>query len=393
MAKSREILIAGLDVGAAKTAALIALCRQGSLRILGAGQSATLGLDKGLITDDRAMAGSIRRAFEEAFVTAGVKTAPVVAGYDRPGVFVRDWPAIPPAGRDAGAAGLTAGGPPRGEKVLCLLHPAQLPLSRRQDGAEARAVAAGAKDVENLVWCVRLAGRVVREIVYTPLASAEVLLTPAEKELGAVLVDIGAGKTSVSYFNRGRLKETAVLPLSSEHIVGDLAVGLRTSMGEARKVLREFGGLSAPGAGGDRRIAAGGLRGGGKEVSPAVVNAIIEARVQELADLLESLFDHFGCSGFLPGGMVLTGGGAQLAGLAGWLEKRLNIAVKTGTVEAGGSPVDEVFFNACGLAGYASGLMPPAEKRGADEWVAGILSRLRSRSGRRREKTGRFFAD
>jgi len=393
LAKMPGLLFSGLDVGASKTAAVIAGYRQGTLRILGAGESATTGLEKGSVTDSAALANSIRQAFEQAERVAATKAPPVFVGYDRVKTAVREgWVNSAPGRRKRD---LVFKGVPFGERILWIMPAARTTVSARPDGdKEARAVTAGAGDVDGLWSCVKKAGLTVQEIVYTPLAGAEALLSEAEKELGTILIDIGAEKTSASLFNRSYLKHTAVLPLCSEHIVGDLAVGLRITMGEARAVLQEIGDLSAEGGRGGRKITLGGLeQNEKKEVPVALVDKIIRARVQEMADVAEKLFDHFGCSEFLPGGVVLSGSGAQLAGLAGWMEKRLNLTVKVGRVELDGEFVPISLYNALGLVKFGLSRLLPAGKKGADDYFAGFFSRFKSRTGSRRESTLHSFTD
>ena len=378
MARMPGLLFSGLDVGASKTAAVIAGFRQGTLRILGAGQSMTTGLEKGSITDAGALTNAIRQAFEQAERAAATKAPPVFVGYDRVKTAVREGLVISDPGRRSRYPVFE--GIPHGERILWILPVAQPAVSLQPGGAnEVRAVTADAGEVDGFLSCVKKAGLTVKEIVYTPLAGAAVLLSHAEKELGTILMDIGAGKTSVSFFSRGTLKDTVVLPLFSEHIVGDLAVGLRTTMGEARAVLKDFGDLSDAGERDGRKV--------------ALVDTIIRARVQEMADIAAELFDHFGCSEFLPGGVILTGGGARLAGLAGWMEKRLNIVVKVGELEVDSAVVPISHCNAVGLVKFGLSRLFPAGKKRSDESFAGFFSRFKNRAGNRLESSLRFFTE
>ena len=393
MARRSGLLFSGLDVGASNTSAVIVGFRQSTFRILGAGQSMTTGLEKGSITDAGALTSAIRQAFEQAEKAAATKAPPVFVGYDRVRAAVREGRVISGPGRRSRDPVFE--GIPHGERILWILPAAQPAVSLQPDGAnEARAVTANAGEVDGFLSCVKKAGLTVKEIVYTPLAGAAVLLSHAEKELGTILMDIGAVKTSVSLFSRGTLKDTVVLPLCSEHIVGDLAVGLRTTMGEARTVLKDFGDLSDAGEREGRKVALASLEQNEmKEVAIELVDTIIRARVQEMADIAAKLFDHFGCSDFLPGGVVLTGGGAQLAGLAGWMEKRLNIVVKVGELEVNDAVIPISHYNAVGLVKFGLSRLFPAGKKRSDESFAGFFSRFKNRAGNKLESSLRFFTE
>lgn len=355
MARIPKVVISGLDVGASKTIAVITGYSSGVLHVLGLGEYPTSVMSKGAVSDPEALITSIRNAFKDAEKAAGIKAPLVFAGYDLVNKALRSCRTVP---------GNSLKDIPSGERVLCLL-PGKPDFSSPQDGEvmEARAVTASAGGIDLFLSCVRKAGLNLAEVVYTPLAGAAVLMSAAEKEVGAVLIDIGASKTSVSYFSRGFLKETAILQLCGGHIIGDLAVGLRTTMGEARRIVTDLGR-----AGGDKEtegpVAVRGLDGKGKkEVSLAYIKKIIEARIQEFTEIVAECFEDFGCSEFLPGGVVLAGGGAQLPGLVGWMEKRLQVAVRVGKIEVDGAALDLSQYNAFGLAKYGlAGLATTGKK-------------------------------
>lgn len=350
MARMPKIILSGLDVGSSKTVALIAGFSSGAMQVLGLGEAPPSGMDKGIPSGSDALITSILTAFKDAEKAAGIKAPLVYAGCDSANGVIRPCRAVP---------GNFFIDIPDSERVLCLLPPKH-PFASPKDGnvVEARAVTASAGEIVLFLSCLKKAGLNPAELVYTPLAGAAALISAAEKEVGVVLIDIGASKTSASYFSRGFLKDTAVLPICGEHFIGDLAVGLRTTMGEARRVAAEYSRVTGA-EGRERNFVVGSLDGKEKKgVTISYIRNIIEARIQEFAEIIADLFEDFGCSDFLPGGVVLAGGGAQLPGLAGWMERRLHVSVRAGRVDTAGAAISPLHYNAFGLAKY--GLSGPA---------------------------------
>jgi cell division protein FtsA len=90
--------------------------------------------------------------------------------------------------------------------------------------------------VQNIVKCVRRCGLEVSDLILQPMASADAVLTPDEKELGVVLIDIGGGTTDVAIFTEGAIRHTAVIPIAGDQITNDIAMALRTPTGEAEEI-------------------------------------------------------------------------------------------------------------------------------------------------------------
>lgn len=198
--------------------------------------------------------------------------------------------------------------------------------------AEITVVVAAIAAVQNLQ---RSAGRInleVEGLVFNPLLAAEAVLMPTEMEMGVVLVDIGGGTIDVSVFERGSLLCASVLPLGGEHITRDLAIILKTSMEEAACLKEQSDiGRQDQDAVDDDLISIKNVQGQeGHQVSQQLVTEIISARVLEIAQMVYAELRQADALDRIPAGMVLTGGGAELSGMAGIFEEYLGMPVRLG---------------------------------------------------------------
>ncbi len=171
----------------------------------------------------------------------------------------------------------------------------------------------------------------VNGIVYNPLLEKEVVLMPAELEMGVVLVNMGAGLTEISFFESGNLLYTSVLPVGGEYITRDLAIVLRTSIEEAERIKEEYGNVCVEMTNEEdlitiRNISATDTR----TVSSRVVAEIIAARVYEIMEMIYAELNRFNCLSDMPGGIVLSGGSALLKNIDKVMEDYFNVPVRIG---------------------------------------------------------------
>lgn len=345
MAKGRPDAMVGLDIGTSKTAVIIAEVGSGSPKLTGWATSPSIGLQRGMITDTGAVAKSIGQALEKAEKMAGVKAASAYISYSGADINVRDCREFA-SRRIPGNEGyapvvpeLETAGILRGEKVIQIIPARVMPgESKCAPAAEAWAVTAGAGSIDSIVQSALLAGLAVEAVVFGPLAGAEALLSTAERELGTVLIDFGAGTTSVSIFDRGFIRKAAVLSVGGEHLEGDLAIGLRTSLANAQKILKNYLTRAYEGEKKELKLNAGqGVEGnnvdGNNNEAADLTRAIIEARVTEILDLVAATIESFNYPGPLTGGAVLHGGVSQLKGLAHFAENILKMPVRIGALE------------------------------------------------------------
>ncbi len=200
-----------------------------------------------------------------------------------------------------------------------------------------------ATSTQNTVTCVNRAGLTVIDTVLTQLAAAEACLTPDEKELGVALVDIGGGTTDLAIFEKGSLWHTAVLQVGGEHFTNDVAVALRTPVNEAEKIKKKHGcaltsmvpeedSIEVPSVGGRKpRI-----------MARQVLGDVIQARAEEICQMILTEIRRAGFDRSLNSGVVLTGGGAILEGMPEIAETIFDMPVRRGTPSGIGGLVDVV---------------------------------------------------
>lgn len=192
-------------------------------------------------------------------------------------------------------------------------------------------IIAAAAAIQNLQRSTNRINLHLEKFIYNPLLMAESVLMPAEKEMGVALVDMGGGTTEISVFEQGTLSATGVLPIGGEYITRDLAIVLRTSIEEASRIKEEAGVASPSIARSDIMVNVRNIQGNDlKQVSQHVIADIVSARVMEMAEMIHAELSQNTYLDKLPGGLVISGGGAQLSGIVDMMESYLNIPVRMG---------------------------------------------------------------
>lgn len=172
------------------------------------------------------------------------------------------------------------------------------------------------------------------KLAYNQLLVAESVLTPAEKEMGVALIDMGGGTTEISVFNQGSMICTSVLPIGGDYISKDLAIVLRTSIEEAIRIKEDYGVATPEMARDDVIINARNIQGSDvKQVSQQLVAEIISARIMEMLEMIFTELQQLTYLDKLAGGVVLTGGGAKLKGLIEAMEEYMDVPVRLGMPE------------------------------------------------------------
>ena len=165
----------------------------------------------------------------------------------------------------------------------------------------------------NIHKCVERSGLKVKDIILEPIASADAVLTDEEKEAGVVLVDIGGGTTDVAIFHEGVIRHTAVIPFGGNVITDDIKEGCTIMKRQAEKLKQKFGSALASESQENEVVAIPGLRGRApKEITIRNLASIIQARMEEIIDLVHFEIRNSGYEKKLIGGIVVTGGGSQL---------------------------------------------------------------------------------
>jgi cell division protein FtsA len=399
MARKNNIIV-GLDLGSVKTCALVCSPNaEGKLELAGLGIAESKGWRKGMIVNLDLTALAVKKALEAAEAAAGVSIESAyvgVSGAHIKGVNSQGAITLGKSGttreverEDMRRVSQTAQGItlPEDRQLLEVLP--QEFLLDAQDGirdpvgmvggrleVNVHLVTASISAHQNVVTAVNHAGVEVLGTVYEPLADAGACLSADERELGVALADIGGGTTDVIVYHAGVVRHSAVIPVGGEHFTNDIAVGLRTPIPEAEKMKKAWG---------DRDLAkladtmvevpSVGER-PSRVVTYATLSDIIEPRAVELLELIKAEIGRSGCDRQLGAGVVLTGGGAKLGGLAVLAEPvfgmSVRVAIPGGLETMGETLTDPAFSTVVGLViyGYHQRLL-----RGAKE-PAGILGRL-----------------
>jgi len=396
MAKGQ--LIAGIDVGTQKICTIIASLspETGRVNVIGVSSHPTQGVKKSQIVD-------IEDAI--ASITESVEAAERMAGYSLQNAYVSI------SGTHIGSQnskGVVAVAEPEGEiipedvaRVIDAARAISLPASREvlhviprefvvdsQEGikdpvgmtgvrleAEAHIVTASSTATRNLAKCISEVGINIQELIFTGLASAYSTLTDTERELGVVLVDIGAGTTSVCIFVDGSLAHSAVLPVGARNITNDLAIGMRLSLDSAEKI-KQYLSVAKPKSIApakeesskdriDRKrkedlidLSKLQLKEDIKSASRKTLSeGIIRPRLNEIFQMVGEEVASSGFSNQTPAGLVITGGGAETVGIVDAAKRVLSMPVRQGVPKGLAGLVDEIeapaYAASMGLVLYA----------------------------------------
>ena len=186
-------------------------------------------------------------------------------------------------------------------------------------------------NVMNIRKCVDRAGLKVKDIILEPIASADAVLSDEEKEAGVVLVDIGGGTTDVAIFQDGLIRHTAVIPFGGNIITQDIKEGCKIMQKPAEALKVRFGSALAMETKDNEVVCIPGLRGRpAKEITLKNLASIIQARMEEIIDLVFYEIKNSGYQKKLIGGIVVTGGGAQLQHLTQLFEYMTGMDTRIG---------------------------------------------------------------
>ncbi len=222
--------------------------------------------------------------------------------------------------------------------------------------------------IKNLSKCVYRTGITMEHPVLGVLATADVCTTSRQKELGVAVINIGGSSTTMVVFEQGDILHMASIPLGSDHITSDIAIGLRTTIDIAERVKLQFAEASSANIGRSEQINLRELGAGDDElVGRKYVCEIVQARTEEIMERVEKELKKIGRAGMLPAGIVLTGGGAKLSGLVELTKNKLRLPASLGYPLGVTSITDRVndlaFTTAIGLVQWGMHEVPEGTKK------------------------------
>ncbi len=374
-------IIVGLEIGTSKVCAVAGeVNAQGALNIIGVGQARSRGVRKGEIVDLNAQSEDIRNAIVEAEQMADVEIRSVylgvsgghIHGFNNRGVHpvVSADREITPQDVEDVIKNAKAINLPAENYVLHAIR--QHFLVDGQNGITDPVGMLGARvevdmhvvhgnfnRLQNPIRAVKGLQLDVEAIVFNGLASALALLTPEQKELGALVIDIGGGTTEYVVYGGGIIKYTGVLAVGGDHVSNDLAYGLKVPLGRAEQLKLEHGGAFVEDSVKGRSVLLPNENGlAERTINLEHLRRIMSARIEEIFQLIEQELSANGLLDYLRCGVLLCGGGANIPGIHKLSENVLQLPTtlgRTNSISGLKSALDHPeFTTAIGLVKYGS---------------------------------------
>jgi cell division protein FtsA len=348
----RSKYVTALDIGTTKICCVVGEPTERGLNIVGLGEAPSEGLRRGVVVNMEKTVRGIARAVDAAQRMCGHKLESAFVGMAGTHVLSQN------------SRGVIAVARPNREiayddvsRVIDAARAVSVPNDREiihvvprgyivdgQEGVRDAVGMSGARlevethiitgsltAVQNVVKCVHQAGMSVEDLVVQVLASAEAVLNDNELDLGVALVDVGGGTTDLALFTDGSVVHTAVLPVGATHVTNDVAIGLRTTLGEAEMLKVNYGHAIPAAIPREEMVELHQIGQDRVQVVPRRHLAeIIAPRAREILEMVRLEMRRGGHDGFLPGGIVFTGGGCRLLGFTEAAQSLLDLPVRIG---------------------------------------------------------------
>lgn len=374
---AKEELITGLDLGSTSIRIVVGqkTYPEGRLHIIGAAEAPAQGVSKGVVTSIENASASISFCLEKAEKMIGMPIEHAWVGISGSHILCQESRGIVAVSKIDGEireedmeraieAAKTVPTPPNYEILhvvpknftidnqIGIKDPVGMTGVRLE--VNAQLILGLSSQIKNLTKSVYQTGLDIEDLVLSILATAEAVVTNRQKELGVAVINIGGATTSLVVFEEGDVVQAAVLPIGSEHITADVAIGLRISIDAAERIKEEYGSALPKDLSKKDEIdlkefseVESGL------VSKKYIAEIIEARVEEILDKIDKELKKVNRSGLLPAGAVITGGGAKLPGIVEVAKRKLRLPASLGYPLNLSSVIDKVhdlsFATAIGL--------------------------------------------
>lgn len=348
--------IVGIDVGTTKVCTIVAqVSDSGKLNILGVGVTPSKGIDKGVVVniDDamNAIAASVEKAERLSGYRIGTAFVGVsgrhISSLNSRGVVAVQRPDHEITRSDVARAveSAQAVAIPTQREVIHVIPRAYvvdghegirdpIGMSGFRLEVETHIVTGEVMAIQNLIRSVQKSGVEIDDLVLQPLASGEAVLTPDDKDRGVMLVDIGGGTTDIAIFVQGGVWHTSVISVGGNHFTNDITYVLHTPHNSAEYLKIRYGSAIAgdpPEDDGEDQIEIDTLTVGEKQkISRHLLNEIIQARAEQVVELIYNEVRRSGYEGMLPAGIVLTGGAAQLNRFDELVREMLGMPVRVG---------------------------------------------------------------
>lgn len=391
----KEDVIAGLDIGTTEARLVVGQRLEaagGRLQIIGATSVPSDGLNRGIIKSIDDATSCISALLEKAERLIGAPIGDVCVSISDSHIRCERSKGVVAVGRSTGEiaqedveraieAARALNIPPNYE----ILHviPISFTVDNQEDvrdpvgmsgirlEVEALIIQGMSSQIKNLTKAVYRTGLNISDLVLSPLATAEAVLNQKQKDLGVAVISLGAVTTTLAVYEEGKLIHAAIIPIGSEHITADIAIGLRCPINLAERIKMEYGCAFSKSIAGKDQVDISDLV---KEeesnenissVSRKYLAEIIEARVEEIFEKVDDEFKKIDRSGLLPSGVILAGGGAKLSGIVEAAKKDLRLPAGIGVCKNADIIFDKVndlkYLTALGLAIWANSAISRAK--------------------------------
>jgi cell division protein FtsA len=380
----KEDIIAGLDVGSTAVRLVVGQMNSGpgrdELQIIGAVSSAAAGVNRGVVNSIEEATSSISACLDKAERVVGVPISKVFVSINDPNVKCERSKGVVAVSKSDGeinendvARAIEAAkalAVPVNYEILHII-PIRFAVDNQQDVKDPIGMSGIRLEVEalivhclstqknNLTKAIYRTGLDIEDLMLAPLAASEAVLSQKQKDLGVVLINMGSSTTSLAVYEERNLIHAAVLPIGSEYITNDIALGLRCPINLAERIKLEHGSSQPDIFEKNDEVDISDLV-KQEEVSDDIdiisrryVAEIIEARVEEILEKVDDELKKIERSGMLPAGAILTGAGSHLPGLIDTAKQKLRLPVSLGTCKNVSAVIEKVshpeFLNALGL--------------------------------------------
>ncbi len=392
-----ENLIVGLDIGTAQTRAVIGEYNEnGVLEITGVGTAPSTGLRKGVIVNIEATLASVASAIEAAELMSGreVKDCFVgVAGANIEGINSRGVVAVTGKNREITQQDV--------DRVIEAARAVVIPMDREvlhvipqtfivddQKGvrnpidmigvrleAEVHIITGSVTTAENLVRCINRAGFKVDRLILQSLAASRATLNSDEKELGCLLVDLGAGTTNLLVYSDGAPYFTSVIPAGGAQVTSDISIMLSVPLDAAERLKRESASAWVDNVDPEETVIVPGVGGRAPtEIPRRKLCSIVQPRMEEIFRMSRERIENMGYWRRIKGGVVLTGGGALMQGVPELASEIFGMPARIGYPLTVGGLVEEyrspIYATGVGLVLLGAESIAPEEGKGGQREAA-----------------------
>lgn len=381
----RGQIYVGLEIGTSKVCAVVAESRgpEGPLRVLGVSETPSRGVRKGEIVDFANASKCVMLALAEAEEKSDVEIRSVWAsvtgghlrGFNNRGAILlpEDKNEIDEDDlRDVEINAKEVAIPHQNEFLHTILQHYYVDgqdgvldpigMTGRKLEADYHVVHGVSTRIKNTIRCIKEADVEVDDVVMSSLASAQVVLSPQQKELGVILLDIGGGTTDYLAYVDGAVRASGVLAVGGDHLTSDLSLGLHIPMQRAEKLKKEEGSCQLEHVSPTETIL---LKADatfeGREIRRLALNTILHARMEEIFQIVRKRISAEVPMERVGGGVVLTGGTSQLRGILALAAEVFGMPATTAHAKdvAGPAPLyqNPAYSTALGVVRYAHAVL------------------------------------